>query len=170
MIKKKIVNCRYELKFDYYVTDDGRVWSDRSNKFLNPQSDKDGYQKVQLMSIDGKRHRYSIHRLVLENFCPIDNMSELQINHIDGDKKNNSLSNLEWCTCQENIDHAIAHHLRAKVNGAVKLTKEQVIEIYKRNIAGESNIKLGQEFNVHPDTIGRIKHKHYWKEVLDQLS
>ena len=80
MIKKKIVNCRYELKFDYYVTDDGRVWSDRSNKFLNPQAYKDGYQKVQLMSIDGKRHRYFIHRLVLENFCPIDNMSELQIN------------------------------------------------------------------------------------------
>lgn len=123
-----------------------------------------------MMSTDGKRHRYSIHRLVLENFNPVDGMDKLQVNHIDGNKRNNTVSNLEWCTCKENIEHAVVHRLRAEVNGAAKLTKEQVIEIYKLSIAGESNIKLGEEFHVHPDTIGRIKHKHYWKEILDKIS
>lgn len=94
----KIVNCKYSLKFDYYANDDGSIYSERSHKTLNYQLDKDGYAKVQLMSTDGKRHRYSVHRLILENFSPIDNMSAMQVNHIDGNKTNNRLENLEWAT------------------------------------------------------------------------
>lgn len=43
------------------------------------------------------------------------------------------------------------------MNGSAKLTAEQVLEIYKRSLQGESNIQLAKEFSVHPDTIGRIK-------------
>lgn len=74
MQKKLITNCKYELKFNYYVQDDGKIFSERINKILSVQLDKDGYEKVQMMSIDGKRHRYSVHRLVLENFNPIENI------------------------------------------------------------------------------------------------
>lgn len=94
MNKKLIIYCKYNLKFNYYVTDDGRVYSERSQKFLSPQLDKNGYEKVQMISIDGKRHRYSVHRLILENFNPVDNMQYLQVNHKDGNKRNNNLSNL----------------------------------------------------------------------------
>ena len=123
----KIVNCKYELKYDYYVTEDGHVWSAYSNKFIRELPDKNGYLKVRLSSTDlpkGKQHAYSVHRLVLENFCPCENMNELQVNHIDGDKTNNAVSNLEWVTCIENIQHAVKNNLRAKVNGAAKLTEE----------------------------------------------
>lgn len=58
------------------------------------------------MSDDGKRHRYSVHRLILENFKPVENMDKMQVNHIDGNKWNNKLSNLEWVTCSENNKHA----------------------------------------------------------------
>jgi len=122
-----------------------------------------------MMSDDGKRHRYSVHRLILENFNPVEGMENLQVNHIDGNKRNNKLSNLEWTTCQENIDHAINNNLRAKVNGASKLTIEQVKEIFIRSNNGETNISLGEEFGVHPDQIGRIKNRHSWKEITKNL-
>nr|DAF58718.1 MAG TPA: homing endonuclease [Siphoviridae sp. ctxMM9] len=68
---------------------------------------------MRLISTDGARHRYSVHRLVLENYNPVDGMETLQVNHIDGDKQNNNLNNLEWVTCQENILHAYKNNLHS---------------------------------------------------------
>lgn len=169
-MKKLITNCKYELKFDYYVTDDGRIWSARTQKFLTPQYDKNGYVKVQMRSTDNCSHRYSVHRLVLENFKPVEGMEKLQVNHKDGDKTNNHLSNLEWTTCKENIQHAIQKGLRADINGAAKLTSEQVIEIYRRARNGERNIDLAKEFHINPDQVGRIKNKKSWKEFTSSLT
>ena len=168
-MKKLITKCKYNLKFNYYITDDGKVWSERTQKFLSFQYDKNGYVKVQMRSTDNKSHRYSVHRLVLENFKPVENMENLQVNHIDGDKKNNNLTNLEWTTSEKNIRHAIDNNLRATINGASKLTPEQVIEIYRRATNGERNIDLGKEFNIHPDQVGRIKNKKAWKEITSSL-
>lgn len=72
MKEKKITICKYNLIYDYYVRDDGTIYRARTNKTLSPQLDKDGYEKVQMMSDDGKRHRYSVHRLILENFNPVE--------------------------------------------------------------------------------------------------
>ena len=168
-MKKLITKCKYNLKFNYYITDDGKVWSERAQKYLSFQYDKNGYVKVQMRSTDNKSHRYSIHRLVLENFKPVENMENLQVNHIDGNKKNNNLTNLEWTTSEENIRHAIDNNLRATINGASKLTPEQVIEIYRRATNGERNIDLGKEFNIHHDQVGRIKNKKSWKEITSSL-
>ena len=57
----------------------------------------------------------------------------------------------------------------AKINGAAKLTQEQVIDIYKRSHSGESNIALGEEYGLHPDSIGRIRNKKLWKDLLDNI-
>lgn len=165
----KIAISKYPLKYDYYVRDNGTIYSKASNKILSPQLDKDGYEKVQMISTDEKRHRYSVHRVVLENFMPIEDMKELQVNHIDGNKRNNNLSNLEWATCKENIAHAIENKLRAEINGGSKLTVDEVKEIYIRSKNGESNITLGEEFGVNPDQIGRIKNKKSWKNITENL-
>ena len=169
MEKRKIVNCKYPLLYDYYVTDDGRVWSEQSKKFMKQYPDKNGYQKVELRSSDlppKKCHRYSVHRLIMENFYPFEGMENFQVNHIDGDKNNNCLDNLEWVTCSENIHHAMKAGLRAEINGAAKLTSKEVIEIYKRAHMGEKNVDLAEEFHVHPDTIGKIRNKKIWKDLL----
>lgn len=169
-MKKLITRCKYDLKFNYYVTDDGRIWSERTQKYLSAQYDKNGYVKVQMRSTDNKSHRYSVHRLVLENFKPVQGMDKLQVNHKDGNKLNNSLNNLEWTTCKENINHTIENNLRATINGSAKITPEQVIEIYRRSWNGETNIKLGKEFGINPDQVGRIKNKKSWKKILDSIS
>lgn len=173
MQKKLITNCKYELKFNYYVQDDGKIFSERTNKILSVQLDKDGYEKVQMMSTDGKRHRYSVHRLVLENFNPIENMNKFQVNHIDGNKRNNNLSNLEWVTCSENLIHAHKIGLKnqsGEHNNASKLTEEQVKEII--NMLLEHKYIYGQiaeKFGVSDDTIGSIKRKERWKYLTENI-
>lgn len=115
------------------------------------------------------KDRYSVHRLILENFNPVEGMENLQVNHIDGNKENNKLENLEWTTCKENIQHAIDNNLRAKINGASKLTIEQVKEIFIRSHRGEKNVDLGREYNLHPDSIGKIKNRKLWKQITKDL-
>lgn len=85
-------------------------------KIINPYPDRKGYMHVRINN-NGKTLSRSVHRLVLSIFRPIYNENKRQVNHIDGDKKNNNLSNLEWCTCKENINHAIK-------NGLINNTKK----------------------------------------------
>ena len=170
MKKILITKSKHPLKFDYYVTDEGQIWNECTQRYLKMAKDKDGYLKVALSCLDNNgRHRFSVHRLVLENFNPIEGMDKLQVNHIDGNKMNNHLENLEWATCKENIHHAIKNNLRAEINGASTLTKEQVIEIYHRSNSGEKNVDLGKEFCLHPDTIGKIKNKKTFQNILNNI-
>lgn len=87
----------------YACTTKGEIYSYRSNKFLSPSKTKRGYLHV-TFTRDGNRYDYRVHRLIAMTF--LDNPeNKPQINHIDGDKLNNYLSNLEWVTPEENIEH-----------------------------------------------------------------
>lgn len=78
----------------YLISDTGKVFSIRNNKFLRPRISMDGYERVCLCD-DTKRYEYRVHRLVAETF--IDNPNNLtQVNHKDYNTRNNILSNLEW--------------------------------------------------------------------------
>jgi hypothetical protein len=88
----------------YAVTRDGKVWSHRSNMFLTPIYNKDGYLKVNLYDNDGKMRTYLVHRLVAIAFIPNpDNLPE--INHKDEVKDHNCVDNLEWTTHVDNINY-----------------------------------------------------------------
>lgn len=167
---KKIITNKHHLKYDYYLTEEGQVWSEISQKFVSFQTDRYGYSKVRLACYDLPSGRWStcVHRLMMETFCPIEGMENLQVNHIDGNKKNNSLSNLEWTTPKENIAHAIKNNLRAKVNGAAKLTPEQVIEICELLMNYYPCALIGSLYGVDEDTIGRIRRKLSWKEITSK--
>lgn len=88
----------------YEITKDGRVWSCISNRFMKPTTASNGYYMVNL-SKDNK-HRYcTVHRLVALTY--LDNPYNLpQVNHIDGNKQNNDVNNLEWVTNKQNAQHA----------------------------------------------------------------
>ena len=88
----------------YTVSDKGVVYSVKSNKVLSP-SVSSGYQRLSL-SHKGVVISESVHRLVASAF--VDNPNNYRcVNHIDGNKLNNSSSNLEWCSHSQNIKHAI---------------------------------------------------------------
>lgn len=174
MEKKLIVSHKYDLKYNYYAIEDGNIYSEYSKKMLSKQLDKDGYEKVCLVSKDG-RHRYSVHRLILETFNPVENMLELQVNHIDGNKRNNSLKNLEWATCKENIKHAcdtgLRHNQTGENNNATKLTEDNVKEIIKLLLEKKLTQKeIGKIYNVSEDVVGAIKNKRNWTHLTHNIN
>lgn len=75
-----------------------------SGGFVKVTVRKDGYIQV-LLSKDGKQKNHLVHRLVATAFLPMQT-GKSQVNHIDGNRNNNMVSNLEWCTAQENTLHS----------------------------------------------------------------
>lgn len=87
----------------YSVSDKGNVRNDKTNRILKPREHGDGYKCVVLYDKSKKNCR--IHRLVATEF--IDNPDgKREVNHINGDKSNNSIDNLEWSTPSENMKHS----------------------------------------------------------------
>lgn len=168
-----IKSYKYNLKYDYYAREDGTIYSGVSHKELKSHLDKDGYCKVRLISDDG-RHTYSVHRLILENFNPIDGMDKLQVNHIDGNKQNNNLSNLEWVTCSKNNLHAHKIGLKnqkGECNNASKLKVKDVLEIINLLLSKQYTYKqIGDKYGVDEETIGSIKRHKTWKEYTEDIN
>lgn len=87
----------------YWVNSDGRVWSERSNKWLVPWLNNKGYLIVGLW-VNGRVFRKTVHRLVAEAFMPNDDPEHKDtVDHIDGDKTNNRADNLQWLSHTENV-------------------------------------------------------------------
>lgn len=111
---------------------------------------------------------YRCHRLVALNFIPNPNNKPF-VNHIDHNPKNNHVSNLEWCTHQENIDHMMAAgrhncHRGAVVNTA-KLNEEDVINIIKLRSDGYLLADIAKKYNVTKTTISLIVNRKSWKHL-----
>jgi len=88
---------------NYSVSNFGEVRNDKKNTYMGYSFDAKGYYRVAL-SKNNKRYAKRVHRLVAQAFLPNPENKE-QVNHLDGNKLNNNVCNLEWCTNQENQDH-----------------------------------------------------------------
>lgn len=122
----------------YSITNDGRVYSYFSNKYLNPVLDKDGYATVNL-SRDGISRKYKIHRLVAEAF--VDNLnSKNEVNHKDFNRSNNWFENLEWVTQEENDDWNKLHGHRGRYDIQKAYTFTNVFNGNSFTILGFKNV------------------------------
>ena len=88
-----------------------------------------------------------------------------QINHKDGNKSNNHISNLEWCTPKENINHAIQTGLWNYEKGENKLNEEKVKEIRQLHSEGMTYEKIAQKFNINKSTARRAGNGTTWAWV-----
>ncbi len=86
----------------YSVSTEGRVVKNSTRKMMTPSVMANGYMQINLFTGDGRRKKELVHRLVALTFIP--NEKHLpEVNHIDGVRHNNSVSNLEWVTRKENV-------------------------------------------------------------------
>lgn len=134
-------------------------------KVLKPAIDKDGYETVGLYGEDG--HKYKrVSRLMAENWIP-NPLNLPVVNHIDGNKRNNHVLNLEWCTQQQNIIHAhktgLTPSRKGSKNGKAKLTEQQVQEIRSKAKPLIYTYKmLAKEYGVSKSTINAIIANQRW--------
>ena len=91
----------------YYVTPEGDVWSNKQNGVhkLKRRKHNRGYAQVNCYEKGGKRSYPLVHRLVAEAFIPNPD-GKPDVNHRNGNKQDCAVSNLEWCTKKENMEHA----------------------------------------------------------------
>lgn len=146
-----------------YIRHSNNSMKNWSEKVLAQKQDAGGYLKVEF-SKDGKRKNILCHRAVCAAFH--ENPQNLpQVNHKDGDKTNNSVDNLEWCSKSHNRLHAFATGLtsaKGSKNSQAILTVDRVLKIRESN---ERVKDLARQHGVSPATICDIKNRRSWAHI-----
>lgn len=159
----------------YQISNFGRVKSFyfKNPRILKPHKVK-GYSNVELYK-NKKKKQFYIHRLVMENFCPIENMNVLDVNHKDEDKSNNHISNLEWMTHKDNLNYGSrAEKARMKMQGKNSSRSKKVRCIEKDVIyeaLREAERQLGiPATNISKACKGKIKTAggYHWEYVEEK--
>lgn len=161
----------YEVSSNGSVKSIDRVLIDRigreklfKGRILSTHLDRYGYPICKLWR-DGKGKNYTVHRLVALSFLGNEN-NKPQVNHIDGNKINNSIDNLEWVTNSENDIHAYDLGLRSTRKGVdcnfTKLTEEKVLSIRSMKEKGITQNNIARIFNISDGNVSQIVNRKRW--------
>lgn len=141
---------KYNSKYEAYVSNLGRIKVKKGFfKFkIHSPVIINKYEKVKI-----KRRLYSLHRIVLETWNPMNNMETLTVDHIDGNPRNNKLENLEWVTKEENERRA-REALIAQGNNIVGFQIKG--RIYDWNEKKKKKIKMKIKYSEIDDYMNKI--------------
>jgi hypothetical protein len=154
-------------KTGYFIDKEGSIYSEKSHKFLKPNEIKGGYHQVCLM-INGKGCRYLVHRLVALVY--IKNPNNLpHVNHIDNNRSNNSVTNLEWVTVQQNSNHKLLHNRQHRaqgiLSGMAKLTEYIIKSIRFQYENGVSRSELSKMYKISYTQVDNIVKRKQWRHI-----
>jgi hypothetical protein len=153
----------------YEVSDTGevrRLTNSTRGKIGDPitLSDFEGYKVAQLRT-NGKKQHFRVHRLVLAAFV---GPSDQFVNHKNGVRHDNRLKNLEYCTNQENLDHAKyvlgKHHMGGR-NPNATLTEDKIRPIFDMFAGGATQSEIARSLGVNRSVICRILKREMWGHV-----
>ena len=165
-MKKRVHDYIPYIKDLYTIDDLGNIYSDISGKMKTRNKGNTEYQIINLMTLEGKKKTFRVHRLVMTIFHPIQNMDDMEVNHIDGNKRNNALSNLQWCTASENQLHAFQIGLQKPRKGAKnnfsKLTQKDVDKIFNLRRKGLTQKQIAEKIGCTRSNISYILSKKTW--------
>ena len=166
-VQTKQITCNNIKKDLYLITSDGKIWSNYLKNFMSAKIDKDGYLTIGLRTDENKQKMFRIHQLVMLTYgeaAPRD-MIDPTINHINGDKKDNRISNLEWMSRSKNSSMRAIKPIGEK-NGASVLKEKEVLEII--DLLKNTNLSLreiGDKYGIHKTTVLKIKQGKTWKKI-----
>ncbi len=156
-----------QLKEDsrFEISQSGIIRNVKTKSIKSQYVSDTGYYMITI-SKNNKSKPYRVHRLLANNF--IENPKKLkEVNHIDGNKLNNDLSNLEWVSHFGNMQHAFSTGLANNTgvkNGMAKLNESKVCEIKELLKQGISQYKIATKYNVSRSAILKIHLNKTWKQ------
>jgi len=156
------------FKGRYKASKRGQILScapQKGERIISQRPNKDGYYTVTI-GTKGRRKALRVYRAVAETYIP-NPENKPEINHIDGNKTNNNVSNLEWCTHKENVMHAIATGLfcDGEDHRDAKLTVNDILEIRWLHTLGYNCAEIGRDYGFGRKHIWNIVNYKKWKNV-----
>lgn len=161
----------------YYISTKGRVWSTVINGQMSLAKATNGYLTVMLSRENMESIRVLVHRIEMLLFKWIPGCEQLEVNHIDGDKENLDLYNLEWVTSSENKLHAYANNLRKKgerhpMSTHTESQVRKICEGLEQKLPLRTCAVLaGMESNdTNEKFVSDIKHGVIWTDISSQYN
>lgn len=154
---------------EYILYSNGDVYSKYFKKLLfQKPTNNISYKAFPLR--DGARKMTYVHRLIAQAFIPNpDNLPE--VNHKDGNKRNNHVDNLEWCTGNQNRKHArdtglLINQVMGSKHKDARFTPLQIQVVREALTLGYIGFQIARYFKVNRSTIYRIKTNEHWKQLV----
>ena len=164
--------CTYPkiYKNEYEISSWGRVRNIRTSHIYSLTPDSHNHYYVRLKDMTGKWINFAIHRLVCYEFNNIEDYSKYDVNHIDGNPRNNYVKNLEWVTRSVNNMHALLTCLRVPYR---IFTESEVRKICEELLIDDSGVRIFNKLknqipNLKMKDISSIKRKFQYKEISDE--
>lgn len=156
--------CGFE---SYLCNEQGQIYSLISKKIMKTHNDKDGYKQLRLTIEKGKAITVKAHRLIAQTFIPNPENKPF-VNHKNGNKEDNTVLNLEWCTAKENNIHARQTGLLNDCgvnNSRAVCNKETLKEIRTLIAEGKGNTEIEKITGISNKVISNIRRgRNYKKE------
>ena len=152
---------------NYLCNEKGEIYSLLSAKIMKTHGDKDGYQQLRMTVEKGRAVTVKAHRLIAQTFLPNPENKPF-VNHKNGNKEDNAISNLEWCTAKENNVHARQTGLLNDygVNNSRAVCNEETLKEIRTLIAeGKGNTEIEKITGISNKVISNIRRgRNYKKE------
>ena len=154
----------------YLANSEGFIYNEATDTLLQPFLNNSGYEQVDLF-VNTVKQRVAVHRIIAICFVP-NPENKPHVNHIDGNKRNNAASNLEWCTPSENAIHSYEAGLQKKGSEKTlaKLTEEDVLKIQEMFREGKlCNQQIAELYGVTSGVISAIRLGKTWTHVSGEV-